>query len=312
MSLEVRKAYFRKLRKNLQGRKINDLMCETKIPNNLFHNIRFAAINYISKCFKDEETIIDENKLIRKLIKKRKKLTNVTPNGIIVPKNESSLEFNNVLKSYVEILKYFNIIDLIENFHFPPNLRVKFPNISKSNMSRKHPTELMHSDTWTGANPNWIAVHFFLLGDISKNHIRYAEPPKNFKENWLKPLKYSHEGIKISNKFKLINYTPKKGHMVLADASIIHQSYRKRNSGMRVSIDTGFDMKMKKLVSFKKAKIGKLDVKKIRKNETISKNDFIQIGKKTYFHFPDSFDQKISHKGGFKHPTNPKLIRLSK
>ena len=35
-------------------------------------------------------------------------------------------------------------------------------------MFRKHPTELMHSDTWTGANPNWCAVHIFLMGDIKK------------------------------------------------------------------------------------------------------------------------------------------------
>ena len=69
---------------------------------------------------------------------------------------------------------------------------------------------------------------------------------------------------------------------------------------------------MKKLKSFKRIKVDKYDVKKIRKNETISKEDFMQIGKKTYFHFQDSFKNKVLHKGGFKHPTNPKLIRLAK
>jgi len=100
--------------------------------------------------------------------------------------------------------------------------------------------------------------------------------------------------------------------MILADASILHQSYRKKNSGIRISIDTGFNIKMKKLVSFKKVKIDNLNVKKIRQSETISKNDFMQVGKKTYLHFPDSFDQKVYPKGRFKHPANSKLIRLSK
>ena len=100
--------------------------------------------------------------------------------------------------------------------------------------------------------------------------------------------------------------------MIIADATIIHQSFRKINSGIRVSLDTGFDLKMKKLKSFKKIKIDKHDVKKLRKNETVSKKDFMQIGKKTYFHFPDSFKKKVLHKGGFKHPTNPKLIKLGK
>ena len=100
--------------------------------------------------------------------------------------------------------------------------------------------------------------------------------------------------------------------MIIADAAIIHQSYRKKNAGLRISLDTGFDMKMKKLSSFRKTRVEKFDVKKIRKEETIAKEDFINIGKKTYFHFPDSFNRKVLHKGGFKHPTNPKLIRLEK
>jgi|TARA_B110000093_G_scaffold173482_1_gene205643 hypothetical protein len=312
MSLKIRKHYLKKLSKKFQGKKINDLMYEIKIPENLFYNIKSATINYVSKSFNDNETIVDEKKLIKKILSKKKILSNLTPNGIIVPKIESSLEFNSLLKSYVQILKYFNIESLIENFHFPPNIRLKLPYIKKNHMLRKHPTELMHSDTWTGANPNWCAVHLFILGDIARNNIRYAEPPSDFDEDWLKPLKKSQLGKDISSKFKLMRYIPKKGHMIIADATIIHQSFRKKKAGIRISLDTGFDLKMKKLTSFNKTKVDTLDIKKIRKNETISKEDFIQLGKKTYFHFPDSFKNKVFHKGGFKHPTNPKLIRLQK
>ena len=66
---------------------------------------------------------------------------------------------------------------------------------------------------------------------------------------------------------------------------------------------------MNKLKSFKKIKINNYNVKKIRDSETVSKKDFIQIGRKTYFHFPDSFKDQVFNKGGFKHPSNPKLIR---
>lgn len=311
MSLKIRKYYLKQLNKKFKGKKINDLMYEIKIPDNLFYNIKTSAINYVSKCFNDDEIVINENNLIKKIISKSDKLLNLTPNGMMVPKNENSLEFNILLKNYVQILKYFNFESLIENFHFPPNIRLKLPNLKKNNLLRKHPTELMHSDTWTGANPNWCAVHLFILGDISRNNIRYAEPPSNFKEKWLMPLKNSKLGQDIANKFKLIKYKPKKGYMIIADATIIHQSFRKKDAGIRISLDTGFDLKMKKLKSFKQIKVDKYNVKKIRKNETISKEDFMQIGKKTYFHFPDSFNNKVLHKGGFKHPTNPKLIRLT-
>ena len=312
MSLEIRKKYLKNLSKRFKGKKINDLMYEIRIPKNLFNNIKSNTINYISKSFNDKETIFDETILLKKLANKRKNISNITPNGMMVPKKEIALEFNNVVKSYVEILKELKCTDLIENFHFPPNLRIKYPEVKRKNLIRKHPTELMHSDTWTGANPNWCAVHLFLLGDISKNHIKYAEPPKNFDEDWLKPLENSHLGKNISNKFKIVKYKPKKGSMIIADATIIHQSFRKKNAGIRVSLDTGFDLKMKKLKSFKKIRVKKYNVKKIRNSETISKSDFLNVGKKTYFHFSDSFNQKVFHKGGFKHPTNPKLIRLEK
>ena len=312
MSLKIRKYYLKKLSTKFNGKKINDLMYEIKIPENLFDNLKTSVISYVSKCFNDNEIVINERNLIKKILSKSNKLSNLTPNGMMVPKKESSLEFNILVKNYVQILKYFNIDNSVENFHFPPNIRLKLPYLKKKNMLRKHPTELMHSDTWTGANPNWCAVHLFILGDINKNNIRYAEPPDNFTEDWLKPLKNSQLGKSISSKFKIIKYTPKKGYMVIADATIIHQSFRKKNAGIRVSLDTGFDLKMKKLKSFKKIKIDNYDVKKIRKSETVSKDDFIQIGKKTYFHFPDSFKNKVLHKGGFKHPTNPKLIKLEK
>ncbi len=312
MSLKIRKYYLKNLSKKFKAKKINDLMYEVKIPDNLFYNLKNATINYISRCFNDNETVVTEKNLIKKILSKHNKLKNLTPNGIIVPKIESSLEFNNLLKSYVQLLKFLNLEKSIEKFHFPPNLRLKLPNLKKKNMLRKHPTELMHSDTWTGANPNWCAIHIFLLGDIAKNNIRYAEPPKFFDESWLKPLNKSIDGKRFSKQFKIIKYTPKKGHMIIADATIIHQSFRKKNAGIRVSIDTGFDLKMKKLKSFKRTSINNYNVKKIRDNETVSKNDFIQIGKKTYFHFPDSFKDKVYNKGGFKHPTNPQLIRLVK
>ena len=55
----------------------------------------------------------------------------------------------------------------------------------------------MHSDTWTGALPNWIASHIYIMGDITNNHIRYAYPPEDFKEDWLKPISRAEYGKNI-------------------------------------------------------------------------------------------------------------------
>ena len=310
MSLGIRKKIIKQLSKRFQCKKITDFMLEIKLPKNLFENLSIATKTYIARCIDANKIILDEKKLLRKFIARRKFIKNITPNGIIVPKSDVSLEFNLLVKSYVDIVKFLNIGNLITNFHFPPNLRVKFAKLNRKNLNRKHPTEIMHADTWTGANPNWLAVHLFILGDIKNNHIRYARPPQNFNEDWLKPIKNSTEGEKISKKFKIINYVPKKGSLIIADTTVIHQSYRKKNAGIRISLDTGFDIKMPNLRSFKRTIVNKIDVKKIRLKETINNSKFLNIGEKTYFHFPDSNRKKVYSKGGFKHPSNVNLVRF--
>ena len=69
-------------------------------------------------------------------------------------------------------------------------------------------------------------------------------------------------------------------------------------------------MKMPNLKSFKEIKNNKIDVKKLRKKESINKSKFLNIGRKSFLNFPDMFEKKIYNKGRFKHPSNVKLITL--
>ena len=67
---------------------------------------------------------------------------------------------------------------------------------------------------------------------------------------------------------------------------------------------------MKNLKSFNNTFVNKIDVRKIRKNETVTNEDFLNIGKKTYFHFYNSLNEKNKSKGIFKHPSINKMVRL--
>ncbi len=207
------------------------------------------------------------------------------------------------------MLNDLNIYDEVKKVHFPFNIRIKFAKLKKGHMLRKHPTEIMHADGWTGADPAWIAIHFFLLGDISKNHIQYAYPPNDFQENFLSPKINSKEGLNISKKFKLIRYVPKKGSLIFADNSILHCSFRKKNSGTRASLDTGIDLISKKLKSYRR-QTKKYNVNKIRSKEEIDKKIIFNIGKKYYPVFSDSMDIKRNNMGGFKHSSNLKIVKI--
>ena len=310
MSLEIRKKYFKNLTNTFECNKINDLMVEVKIRDDLFNNLLLYTNIYLSKSLNEKSPILEEKTLIEKILESKNSIKNMTPNGMLVPKRELSLDFNNFVRAYIKILDSLNLFSKIENFHFPPNIRLKYGEVDNDNMQRAHPTEMMHSDTWTGANPNWIASHLYILGDIENNHLRYAYPPENFSEDWLKPIKKAEEGQLFAQKFHEIDYTPKPGHLVLADATIIHKSYRKAGAGIRISLDTGFDALMPELKSFNNTLIEELNVSSIRKEETVNKDMFWSIGDKFFCFFPDHFETQNDTLGGYKHPSNPKIFNL--
>ena len=86
MSLKIRKKFFKILSKKINCRKINDLMIEIKIEKKLFDNLYNSTFDYVKKCFNTSQTIKSEKELFAFL--KKNKIKNITPNGMIVPKNE--------------------------------------------------------------------------------------------------------------------------------------------------------------------------------------------------------------------------------
>ena len=313
LNLKIREKNFRRfidkipLRKNI----INDLMVEIPLDNNFFNQLQINTINYLSESAQTEKNIKNEAELLSLL--KNKKLRNMTPNGSVISKNVTSFEYNLLAKSYFKVIKSLKINSEIERIHFPFNIRIKYPQVTEGNLTRFHPTEFMHSDGWTGASPNWVAIHIFLFGDVENNNIRYAYPPSELQESWLGPKLKSAEHQYIGKKFEIIDYTPKKGHLVLADNSVIHQSHREKNCGIRVSLDTGFDIlnpELKKFYRSRNVSLNGVNVEEIRSKEEFDKNVIFGIGETSFFNFPDGFDDHPDNQSGFAHAARPKLINL--
>ena len=137
-----------------------------------------------------------------------------------------------------------------------------------------------------------------LFGDIARNHVRYYDPPEDFEENWLKPLPSYQDGESIAKNYRLNDYVPQKGELILTDFSSLHASVREKNCGPRISIDTTFALKRTHRRGIKEI------IHPWRENERISHQLLSSIGETHIFSFPDSVDQKVDCQGGFKHPTN--------
>ena len=88
------------------------------------------------------------------------------------------------------------------------------------------------------------------------------------------------------------------------DAAILHASTRLPSFGPRVSVDTNFHLKRKK----DKDEPEVIHPRKIR--ERASHDFLIGIGQTHLFFFPDDVNHKVDSQGGFKHPSNLKIISL--
>ena len=302
MSLEKRIKGFDNLGERFEHNRIDKVVIEYKIPDDLFRKFQTAAALYISKCLPENQFILDEDELMQEIDKHYRSMLNITPNGLMVPKRHLVLEYNLLISAYADIINTCNINDLISSWHVPLNLRIKLGEQDAFNMTRHHPTEFAHSDSWAGESSESVTTHIPIFGDLERNHLAFFSPPDDFKEEWMGHLPSYKDGKEIAAQYTRLDAKPKKGHLYFADFAGLHSSYRLPNAGPRVTIDTTFVLNRPEPI------LG--TEHPWRENERATHDVFSSLGSEKLFYFPDSNEQFVDSEGGFKHPTNLHILDL--
>ena len=281
-----------------------------KIDEELFKRLQHAICVYMSKCLPDQKLFTDEQSVLREFGRLRSLdrgcIKNCTPNGMLVPKNYTILEYNAVVQAYAAIIESLNANDFIDSWHVPLNVRYKDGEVVQENMTRHHPTEHIHSDAWAGESPASVTTILPILGDAENNYVQFYAPPSDFEEDWLKPRPTYQDGADIAAKYTRIDVPFMKGHIYLADFATLHSSSRRPDSQARVSIDTTFALAR----SNEELAAAEKRMHEWRKEERATQRDLFEVGKTKLFVFPDSADHQVDSRGGFKHPTTLKLIEI--
>ena len=280
-----------------------DLIISHKIEDSLFKKFQMATCLYVSKSIGENCFIEEENKLIQELDKHYESISNITPNGIIVPKKHSIIEYNLLVSSFMSIINSLNINDLISSWHVPLNLRCKQGHVNENNMKRHHPTEHIHSDSWAGESSKSITMMLPIFGDTEKNNVCFYHPPDTFEEEWLGPLPTYVAGKEIAEKYSKIDFVAPKGNLIFSDFSTLHSSSRLKNAGTRLSIDTTFVLKQKN---------SKEKIHEWRQEERAIPDKLSNLGSDTFLYFPDDNETWVDSQGGFKHPSNLQIMDLKK
>jgi hypothetical protein len=175
---------------------------------------------------------------IQDLEKYRKEISglpNVTPNGQILPKNETAVFLNNVQLEIIKILDRHGLTNYIQEM-MCVHVMIKYPNENIQTQERPYYTGKIHSDAWVGHHGDAIFMAG-VLGDVEGSTVEYFEPINPNKDF----LKVTDDFKKAQERYTGKNYIGKmkQSTLVLMDHTCLHRTKYEDNSKTRISINFG-------------------------------------------------------------------------
>ena len=297
-TLENRAARFKRLFKKKEL--VTPYLAFVKISKKKMNLIKNHSMQYLSEIL-DQNTNKKEDVLLKYFGRKKNFLKNITPTGMILPKNNTSLEFNILLKSWYNAIRSLEIYDKLENCHTPAHLRVKWPTSQKKDLNRpRHAPEELHFDSWSGYSSHGLTFLLGVLGDTQKNRVRFFVPNDDYKEKWLlKDFKPTVSELKAC--YTPIDDTPSYGEIAIVDTCTLHQTFRENNSEIRFSIDNIFRSKIKLQT--------KEYIERYRRQELTSVELLSNLGSKCIYFFNHYPHQIKNTNGGSLDPTQFNFVK---
>ncbi len=235
---------FNELAQRMATNHVHRLLFEHKLKDELFEQIRLAAATYVCAVL-GCPVIRDEAEMLARVIEAREQgnLPNYLGTGLLVPKKEHILAFNQLQQSVAIAFSQLGANDLIDAVDLPVNLRMVFGQTHPDVMKIPFTSMKRHSDVWNGVKPDATVVVLPLFGDIQNITITAGEMPRemelpsmrlmtDFNDGQDVPLVKSYEGAALQH-----------GHFYFNDARGLHQTVRTVDHGLRISIDFRFRRK---------------------------------------------------------------------
>jgi hypothetical protein len=237
MSLEQRVKKFDTLCERFECLRPDKLTVAYKIPTAKFKKLKLATMQYLSRLLQDQIPILEEAEFLQTFEEQLKSMTNITPNGKILPKSYLTLDFNCWLRTVSDIFQDLNIEDLLSGIRMP-SLRYKTGQISEDLLQRSYATEKLHAETWLGHPKNTICFHVPIIGDLENNYVQFYSHPSDYEESWSEPVKDFNQYEEIAERFSLVDVKPEAGYLYLFDSTSVHTTKRTGpNVGPRISIE---------------------------------------------------------------------------
>lgn len=210
------------------------LIAQTLEPG-IFRSLREAMAAYVGACLGGSRTLPEEE-LIAQVIRRRRSIPNLQADGLLAPKREQILEFNALHRSVAAAFLGFGIEACVDTIDLPINVRLVFGESNATARSLPFASSKLHSDVWAGVPVDAVVVVMPIFGDIEHLTIECGEMARGVELEAMRGmsdyLEGSRYGMEVPYQDRLEH-----GTVYLADARLLHQTVRKRDSGLRISID---------------------------------------------------------------------------
>jgi hypothetical protein len=299
-NLEARIARFQKIFRDSDLK--HPLLATIDVPKKSMDLIVAHAEQYLSAVLK-LDSIYRGKALISAFEIQGRDIQNISPTGMILPKRDTAIEYNLLLRSYYKMICSLYFADRLKDCHTPAHIRIKWSQSQSTDLERpRHAPEEMHFDSWSGYSSHGMTFLLPVLGDVQGNRVRFFDPPDQFEEKWL--VNNTKPSAEIRhNLFKHINVVPKYGQLVIMDTALLHQTYRERESSIRFSIDNIFRSHL--FLPFDEA----IEIE--RQKELTPLSDLTDLGARTFYLCDHTDSDRKDSKGGSVDPTQCHFIRIN-
>ena len=221
-----------------EGQLCHQLMAQFKISDGEFSLLWASLALYLSRALHLDRVPTSDGE-ISSLSLDNVDLSNVTPNGAVVPKREYQVEFNAVLGCWSSICRQMITLNpgLLSRFRLTPNIRIKFGQELEKNVNRPLNTSIPHSDVWV-EGPWGMNCFLPVMGDCKGNTLLYYDTDEFSEEYLLNSETYTSMQWVLNHYSAIPDIRAAVGSVNLSDYALIHRTERIVGCGTRVSIDT--------------------------------------------------------------------------
>jgi pyrroloquinoline quinone (PQQ) biosynthesis protein C len=215
------------------------LLIEQKLPDERFAAIRSAMLGYVSNVL-GAPFVLEEADALKLLLRDRGRIVNYTPEGMLAPKREHTDSFNALHAAVAAAFFDFDIDSQVDGIDLPINVRMVYGAVDVTKPIPPFSSSKRHADVWAGVPSDAVVVVLPVLGDIENITIECAEMPQERELAAMRGMQDYDEGNDVPAARGYDDCAMKHGHLYLADVRLLHQTVRRKDSGVRLSVDFRF------------------------------------------------------------------------